>query len=226
VKTDLDLCTSDGCGSGDEIRGYGSTYTVTFLTIQTENPVIEVVNVVYLGGPVYIDGNLDAANPTNTFKYTLIDTVITVRKGEYIAVPLIGGYGKNVVPPSGSDSSGLLPGENPWLTPSWVMLFNESFTPPPEDLQKSLDVAIWTYYLDKIDTVAQIILTKRLDASALRIQRVGYGSLSLAEVEVFAEGLNVLSRYEAQSDVEPSPLTRPYQAGMFPTLKILIFSCY
>ena len=165
---------------------------------------------------MYIDGSLNLANPTNTFIYTLLQTIKTVRKGQYISVPFIGEYGQNVAPPTGSTSSGsLLPGQNPWLTPSWVMLFNESHTPPPLDLQDALAVAMWTYYLEEIDKFAQIILTNRLSASALRIQFVGYGQLSLAEVEVYTEAANVLSRYGAQSDIEPSSVTRPYQPGMF-----------
>lgn len=207
----LQPCTIDGCGSGNLERGLGYTYSITFLSIQAASPLVEVFNVSFLGGPVYIDGKLNTPNPENVVNFDISTSMRSIRKGQFIEVPFVKHYPKGYTPPE--DNSTATVGDNPWLTPCWVMLFDETHTPPPNDLSAALNVAIWKYRFDSIDLIGQVILKNKVLASMLRIQRDAFGQLSLAEVEVYSEALNILQNYNHQVDVEPSPVTRPYQPG-------------
>jgi hypothetical protein len=50
-----------------------------------------------------------------------------------------------------------------------------------------------------------------MSVSYVKIQREGYGSLSLAELEVYEEKINELNSYAQGSPVHPSVLSAPYQ---------------
>jgi len=99
-------------------------------------------------------------------------------------------------------------GDNLWLTPFWVMLFD---APPPGDLTSSIATAIWSQQYFSVETMLQIVLPNSIPATYLKIQRVGYGSLSMAEVQVFQEKVNSFAYYSYGSEIQSSPVTRPYQ---------------
>ena len=63
----------------------------------------------------------------------------------------------------------------------------------------------------RIDTIANVALPSPTTASYVRIQRDGYGSIALAEVEVYAEPLNLMSSYKAGNPVAASTVMEPYQ---------------
>ena len=214
---DLEPCTEIGCGAGEIERGFGRKYQVTFNDIEASYPQLEILDISAIGGLVYVDGKINLPNPLNQLVFYMDVKVKTIRKGEFIEVPFVKNYAKGVEPPDqntpDSVNSEASSGINPWLIPCWVMLFNETYTPPPDSLEAALNVALWKHKLESIDTLSQIILLEPMGATVLRIQRAGYGQLSLAEVEVYSEAVNVLREYGRTVDVEASPLTRPYQPG-------------
>jgi hypothetical protein len=209
------LNNENGCGVG-VLHGYGYKYYIKYLNLQTFEPVMRIIEEAFVGGPV--TGILNAANSvgyngasgeTSNFLTSQKETIVTLeRKGYFQQVPEVEVYAKN----SGADvlqySSGAVPGSNKWLVPYWVMLFDK---PPPEDLETGLKEAIWYQKYDKMGTFEQVVLNRDFKVTYLKIQREGYGSLSLAEVEVYQIKLNTMSSFDRGNPVNPSVLTRPYQ---------------
>ena len=59
-----------------------------------------------------------------------------------------------------------------------------------------------------------MILTVPLTVSYIKIQREGYGSLSIAEIEVYEEKINTMQSYEYGTAIAASSITNPYQSSM------------
>jgi hypothetical protein len=192
----LPLCGVEhpgGCGEGFE-KGYGFTYYITFLNLIVQRPVLTIVGSTFVGGPV-VDGAFGETE--NVEEAILVSHVNVIRVGEYQAVQNIGNTSQTT---------------NQWLTPYYVMLFDEAHSPPPLLLNESLKVAMWSALYTTIGPFQQIILPNGgIKASYLKIQRSGYGQLALAEVEIFQDKVNTLSSYQKGSPVEQSALTVPYQ---------------
>merc|ERR1711988_794681 len=100
---------------------------------------------------------------------------------------------------------------NAWLVPFYLMVFDDTQVPPPNNLTEARDTAVFFKYIDKFDTeVLTISIPQRVNASYVKLMRVGEGSLSMAEVQVYAEAAESLSQYRRGSPIDPSPLSRPY----------------
>jgi hypothetical protein len=95
------------------------------------------------------------------------------------------------------------------------MLFDERPSGDADGISSSLieakRQAKFSVYIDRIDTIANVALPSSTTASYVRIQRDGYGSIALAEVEVYAEPLNLMSSYKAGNPVAASTVMEPYQ---------------
>ena len=76
------------------------------------------------------------------------------------------------------------------------MLFSDTDAQPPVGLEEGLTEAIWKKRYTNIQDVLQVILTLPLTVSYIKIQREGYGSLSIAEIEVYQEKINTMESYE------------------------------
>ena len=212
----MQLCGGDngqsvGCGAGGVEKGYGSIYKLTLINVQAQKPEVQIVNIVTAGGAMKV-GNYTVVNKVN---YDLSTSVSLIRQGQSIQVPEIYQYANGVtpvVPSNSTTATAAVAGQNQWLTPAWVMLFDSNNSPPPNDLNSSLAVAVWKQLVESIGDLEQIVLTRAVSAVFLKIQRVGSGSLSLAEVEVFSEELNTMAEYSFGAEIQPSPVTRPYQS--------------
>jgi hypothetical protein len=125
-----------------------------------------------------------------------------------------------------SNGSNFLPqkndsGVNEWLTPFWVFLFNDNNPPPTTtttntstktNLNESIAKSIWFQRFDTIhDSVLTIELVEAINVSYVKIQREDFGMLSIAEVEIFSEKFNFLSKtYSKGSPIYPSFVMNPY----------------
>ena len=182
-----------GCNAGLEF-GFGHTYRITFLDVLTSSPTLSVTNVTFQGGPVDGANGFGASNEvSNVLTYDMDNRVDVLRIGEYIEA-------------QASDSGN---GQNEWLTPFHVMFFDEL---PPTDLTAALSAASFSINITSIDKVARIDLPSPRSLLYVKVQREGYGSISLAEVEVFGERLNTLTEYNAGSPIASSTPMEPYQA--------------
>eukprot|EP00596_Hydrurales_sp_CCMP1899_P010339 CAMPEP_0119052500 /NCGR_PEP_ID=MMETSP1177-20130426/73777_1 /TAXON_ID=2985 /ORGANISM="Ochromonas sp, Strain CCMP1899" /LENGTH=335 /DNA_ID=CAMNT_0007032087 /DNA_START=59 /DNA_END=1066 /DNA_ORIENTATION=+ len=227
IREVLPLCNSPGvCGVGLGERGFGFTYTVTFISITTLAPVLTVIE-------------LTRAGPFAAFLQSSVDII---RIGFYQQVPITDVYGKGIpVPPNPArmgDSESekreyfstiygnnflidhtLSPDSNEWLTPFYVMLFDEiglvknvnGPSAPPLSLQDSLNKAVWFQRFESITLVERITLPRAYPVSFLKIQREGYGILSLAEVMMYPERLNTFKAYKRGTPVQRAAVTQPYQ---------------
>jgi hypothetical protein len=186
----LDQCDPNGggCGTGVE-HGFGHTYRLTFIDIQVPEPIAQVIDVTFIGGPVVGGANREVMN-IKTF--AMSNTVTTVRVGGNIQMP----------------ESGEVQLTNEWLTPFYVMLFD---TRPPGDLDLSLKQCKFSIFVDSIIVMKQITLPSPTSALYLKIQRLGFGTLALAEVQIFEEKYNTMSSYSYGSPVAASSLMNPYQ---------------
>ena len=102
-----------------------------------------------------------------------------------------------------------------YLAPYYVMLFSDATQPPPTAIGASLNQALWAGYYTTVTGVNQIILPQNFSVGYIKIQRDGFGVLSLAEVEVFAGKINTVGAYQTGSGpVPPSILTDPYQTPL------------
>ncbi len=108
-------------------------------------------------------------------------------------------------------------GSNLWLTPLYVMLFdfqacgrNCTASYPPSGMDASLRLSTWYRRYTAIDGVLTIVLPRTLPVTHIKIQRSGVGSLSLAEMEVYPQRLNLLQSYAEGSPVISNPLL-PFQ---------------
>jgi hypothetical protein len=142
--------------------------------------------------------------------FEVLTHVDRMREGRYIEKTFIPIYARTVEEPA----SDLELGENEWLTPFYLMLFENPDNPPPEDLEESKKAAIFVERYTYIDDLLQVILPVTMNVAYIKIQREGFGSLSLAEVEVYSEKLNTLASYELGSPVVATPITNPYQPAM------------
>merc|ERR1711871_1111923 len=191
-RVTLTPCSASGCGETTE-NGYGHTYRVTFMNVLTSSPSITIVNETFLGGPVT---NGATNEVTNELSFAMASHAELARSGQYIESKVTDGSGSNE-----------------WLTPFYVMLFDNRPTGGASntDLTEALKQASYSTYIESIDTMTTISLPAPRATSFVRIQRVGYGSLALAEVEVFQERLNLMSSYAAGNPVAASTVMGPYQ---------------
>lgn len=192
TRETLEPCGASGCGTLTE-NGYGHTYRITFMDVLTSSPSVVITDQTFVGGPV----TKGATGETeNELTFTMASHAELARYGEYIEAKVDDGSGSNE-----------------WLTPFYVMLFDErpSGDADGSDLTEALKQASFTAYVETIDTMATISLPSVRDTSYVRIQRDGYGSISLAEVEVFDERLNLMGTYAAGSPVAGSTVMEPYQ---------------
>ena len=193
TRYDLDFCRSDTHGlCGPNIgNGYGYNYVIVFegMTISSPNVVISntsLTGIAELGG-----GSQEL--------YGLVTTAVLVRSGYAVQTTKVGPVVAGVN------------GENYWLVPYWVMIFDSEHSPPPAGLSEGKNVSIWKQLFTSIETMQQIVLPTHLSASYVKIQRDGVGPLSLAEVEVYTVRIESLNWYNKGSPVEPPPVTHPYQ---------------
>ncbi len=207
-------CLPDGggCGVGVE-QGKGYVYGLTFHSLRVAVPVVELVNVGFQGEqphtfPAPPGEFIDYSQlPDNVLSYQIVTHVDVIRSGFYVEVPEIPIYGKGVVSPA----STVLVGSNAWLTPFWVFLFPVGLANVPRGLNASIATASWSKRFESIDKLINIALNIPVATGIVKIQREGYGSLSLAEVELYEEKLDSLQTYDGGSPVSPSYLTKPYQ---------------
>lgn len=196
-RSQLPVCGAEspgGCGDKFE-RGYGYTYSITFLNILVPSPKLDIVNIEFIGGEV----SNGAFNESSNIQSMILQPhTKVVRTGQYIITKQAS---------TNSSSSG----KNIWLTPFWVMLFDADHSPPPVALSSAKAVASWARKVESIGDFVTIVLRAPVTASYLKIQREGYGQLALAEVQVYEEKLNTLNAYDRGSPVEPSALLTPYQ---------------
>jgi hypothetical protein len=209
----LQLCGVDhpgGCGS-DGMEGYGYLYHIEFLSVQVSSPTVTVENVTWIGGTVKNGGINETENIVESQFYY---DVTTTRAGFWHEVSNIDEYGMGVtVNGTATTESSTTAGDNQWLTPFWVMIFDLT-EPPPSDLEESLKLAVFKQFYTSATDVCETALPAAVNATYVRVQRYGYGSLSLAEVEVYEEKLNTFSSYRSTSPVAEAPVTRPYQSTM------------
>ncbi|CAM9107382.1 unnamed protein product, partial [Ectocarpus fasciculatus] len=166
-------------------KGFGWKYRVTFDAVKVPHPVIEVVDILLEG---------DLYNQSNTVDFhTELSYSELSRRGKAVAV-------------SDEDTT-----ENIWLTPFWVMLFDDSLLLPPIDLEQSKSAAIWKKQFFVIEDRVQFNLEVDMSVRYVKIQRSSAGSLSVAEVEIYAEALDTLEWYSKGSPIIPAPPMRPYQ---------------
>ena len=194
-RVTLQPCSATGCSETVE-SGFGHTYRVTFMDVLTTSPSITIRNETFIGGEV----TQGATGETeNIQEFKMNSHAELVRTGEYIEASV--------------DNDGS--GSNQWLVPFYVMLFDERPYGDADGMSSSLieaqRQAKYSIYVDRIDTVANIALPSQTSASYVRIQRDGYGSIALAEVEVYSEPLNLLSSYKAGNPVAASTVMEPYQ---------------
>lgn len=210
VKKTLPVCgvlSPGGCGDGYE-HGYGWTYTVTFVSIFVAAPVLQIIGVSFIGGPV-VHGAI--GEKLNVRKMQIISHVDVIREGHTFLLDMSSQQNLNSKPGPSKQLPQNPEYPNEWLTPFWVMLFDAAHSPPPPDINESISQALWSNRYVSVGTVKQIVLAKPFNASYVKIQMEGWGQLSLAEVEVFSDRLNTLSQYQKGSPVEASAVTNPYQ---------------
>jgi hypothetical protein len=130
----------------------------------------------------------------NVRTFALEYHVDAIRSGHYISAlqPILTDQFIRT-PGSNSTDPGNV-GENEWLTPFWVMIFDAAHSPPPTDLDESIQASSYSKYIETIFDVVQISLKAPIPASYVKIQRVGIGRLCLAEVEVFEEKVIIEQR--------------------------------
>jgi hypothetical protein len=189
-----------GCGSSGD-RGYGFKFSITFNDVVVAAPSLTVEELIFLGGPVALGG----PEKSNTMTFEMSNTVQLVRAGRFSNAAVVS-YSVYDSPPAGATQEDA--GSNQWLTPFTVMFFAER---PPLDLASSRAAALVSVDVTSIITLKQITLAVPVKASYVKIQRNGFGPLSFAEVEVFAERLNSLSTYAKGSPISPSTPVTPYQ---------------
>ena len=196
----------NGCGQNYE-RGDGHTWTITFLNIQVAIPIVEVVDVEFIGGVI----QTSTGNVSNVQAFSVAHHVDIMREGQFIQVSEVPIYGRSATEHAPVEA---VLGENEWLTPFWLMLFSDTDAQPPVGLEEGLTEAIWKKRYTNIQDVLQVILTLPLTVSYIKIQREGYGSLSIAEIEVYQEKINTMESYEYGTEIASSSITNPYQSAM------------
>jgi len=200
--TALQQCDAQGAGCGSSgDRGYGFKFSITFNDVVVAAPNMAVEELIFLGGPVALAG----PEKSNTMTFEMSNIVQLVRAGRFSNAAVVS-YSVFDSPPAGATQEDA--GSNQWLTPFTVMFFAER---PPLDLASSRAAALVSVDVTSIDTLKQITLAVPVKASYVKIQRSGFGPLSFAEVEVFAERLNSLSTYARGSPISPSTPVTPYQ---------------
>lgn len=92
------------------------------------------------------------------------------------------------------------------------MLFNDTKVQPPSDLEASRNTSIWIQYFNSSQDLEQIVFPQAIAVGFLKVQLDIFGSLSLAEVEIYSSKMNSLRYYDRGSPVVSSTITKPYQA--------------
>ena len=208
IRNELDFCQSDRYGNcGPNIgNGFGYNYQIYFEGLTISRPSVTVTNTSLAGILELGGGNTDA--------YGLVTSAVLTRAGYSVQTttdgPVVAGVN----------------GQNYWLVPYWLLIFDESHSPPPSDLATGKNVSIYRQYFTRIESVEQIVLPAKLKASYVKIQRDGYGPLSLAEVEVYSVAIASLNFYSQGSPVKAVPVTSPYQpvAGFGQAFGNLLYS--
>ena len=204
---DLLVDGTGGCGDGTEL-GYGYQYHVEFLGSQSARPTATFMNVSFRGS--FLSQGVN--NTYGNFEYQQLSLRSSVRRMGFSAeAPEVETYAPGVTPPDGAVT--VASGYNAWLTPFWIMLFAAD-SPPPAALAAGLQQAYFKRKVESISDSLHVALPEATFAGFLKIQRVGSGSLSLAEVEVFEERVYTLGVYDGPAPVQPSPVTQPYQPEM------------
>lgn len=182
VRQELPLCSPTGNGCGSGYEsGYGYSYRLSFLSLKASAPLVTIINITF---------------PPGNEKSQLSTAVKLLRNGYYI---------------QSSSTVQLSNNTNEWLTPFWIFIYNASTSTPPINLNDSLAAAVFFRKIEQIDTLLSIVLPSPTAAKYIKIQRENFGSLSLAEFEVFEERINSLEFYNRGSPVRASDLTHPYQ---------------
>ena len=95
------------------------------------------------------------------------------------------------------------------------MLFNGTAPPPSLPLPLSLSLSsphcVWSGTFNTIDDVLRVSLPLPYLVSYLKVQRVGFGALSLSEIEMFGDRINTMRTYNEGSPVRTSAITHPYE---------------
>jgi len=182
MRQDLPVCNPTGEGCGSD--GYDSGYGYTYrLSFLSLKATSPLVTIANIIFP----GNEQSKLSTK---------VKLLRNGYYIQ----------------SSSSTVSNGStNEWLTPFWIFIFNASTSNPPVNLNDSLANAVYFRKVEQIDTLLSIVLPSPIAAKYIKIQRENFGTLSIAEFQVFEERINSLEYYNRGSPVRASDLTHPYQ---------------
>ncbi|RYG70361.1 hypothetical protein EON64_00370 [archaeon] len=163
---------------------------------------------------IKVDPNRPKEEDVHAFSITTI--VVVVRPGEYQVVP------KQYFVEPGKRTNGASSDTefaNPWLTPFYLMLFDyascntsaAACSYPPNGLNESIKESVWFQRCVAIDGVLIVTLPRQFNVTHVKIQREGYGSLSLAELEVFPVRLNPLQGYNLGSPLQSSNPLLPYQ---------------
>lgn len=98
-----------------------------------------------------------------------------------------------------------------WLYPFYILCLPSL---PPTSLQDSIDQSTWQYNYNQPsndNNIINIAIPTNISCLYIKIQRVGYGSLSLAEVQIYASRLNTFANYQYGSPIHRSSVTYPYQ---------------
>jgi len=192
----------DGCGVGGPPQGFGYIYTITFLECPTRTPQVVLQ---------------DFTPPPQGWPGKIERKVSLTRPGSYVPItPNVYGVGVNHSFNARIDAQ-MAAAATPdqYLAPYYVMLFADPTQPPPNDIGTSLNQALWVGYYTTVTGVNQIILPQNFTVGYIKVQRSGFGVLSLAEVEVFSGKINTIGAYQTGSGpVPPSVLTDPYQTPM------------
>lgn len=149
----------------------------------------------------------------NILQASLIVEVVLVSRGHPVPKVENPSYPRGVEVNSRQSALDAGVGYNQWLTPCWVMLFNMTKVLPPSSLDAAKNSSIWFRFFNSTEDLKQIVIPKGLLAGFLKIQLDGYGSLSIAEVEVFSVKLNYLKYYDKGNPVLASTIIDPYQAA-------------
>lgn len=178
------------------IKGHGWRYLVTFHGIEVAEPHIEVLNSTFIGGYDLIENEL--VENIQSFQLNVGAQLFKrgVAKSVSKAASAIGGVN----------------GENTWLLPYYLFLFEETGSQPPDSLEESIAQAVWYHKYETIDKLEQIVLNiPYSNIGYVKIQKVGQSQLSFVELEVFATELRSLKWYREGYPIKPSSILSPYQ---------------
>ncbi|CAM9409634.1 unnamed protein product, partial [Phaeothamnion confervicola] len=119
----------------------------------------------------------------------------------------------------GISYGGLTHHTNATYAPAWLLLFDDDSNAaggdgggPLASLEGARALAVYSYYIASADRQLALTLPADTWARTVRIQLVGSGALSLAEVQIYEGGFAALSAYAGASPVPPRPRWDPLLA--------------